>query len=122
MKIAIFGNTLYAGVMSVLLSESGHQVFWCSDTQNNQNNLQYAFHDENVNQLLEKQLKSGFLNYAALSELPLDIDGYVFSFNQTQEIFVFHSTWFRNLEFNLDYNRLLFRGKLGTSGSLCTDS
>lgn len=89
MKIAIFGNTLYAGVMSVLLSESGHQVFWCSDTQNNENNLQYAFHDENVNQLLEKQLKSGFLNYAALSELPLDIDGYLFSFNQTQETFVY---------------------------------
>lgn len=30
MKIAIFGNTLYAGVMSALLSESGHFVYWCS--------------------------------------------------------------------------------------------
>ncbi|QER40977.1 UDP-glucose/GDP-mannose dehydrogenase family protein [Acinetobacter suaedae] len=89
MKIAVFGNTLYAGVMSALLSESGHFVYWCSDTQKQENDLQYAFHDENVSRLLEKQLKSGFLKYAALQNLPLDIDGYLFSFNQTQEAFVF---------------------------------
>lgn len=29
------------------------------------------------------------LNYAVLYELPLDIDGYLFSFNQTQETFVY---------------------------------
>lgn len=75
--------------MSALLSESGHFVYWCSDTQKQQNDLQYAFHDENVSRLLEKQLKSGFLKYAALQNLPLDIDGYLFSFNQTQEAFVF---------------------------------
>lgn len=89
MKIAVFGNTLYAGVMSALLSESGHFVYWCSDTQKQQNDLQYAFYDENVSRLLEKQLKSGFLKDTALQNIPLDIDGYLFSFNQTQEAFVF---------------------------------
>ena len=29
MNIAVFGQTLYAGVMAALLAECGHQVFWC---------------------------------------------------------------------------------------------
>jgi UDPglucose 6-dehydrogenase len=33
MKIAMFGTTLYAGVISSLLAESGHQVFICNDLQ-----------------------------------------------------------------------------------------
>lgn len=89
MKIAVFGNTLYAGVMSALLSESGHFVYWCSDIQKQENDLQYAFHDENVSQLLTKQLQSGFLNYCASQDIPLDTDTYLFSFNQTQEAQVF---------------------------------
>jgi UDPglucose 6-dehydrogenase len=55
MKIAIFGNTLYAGVMSALLSESGHFVYWCSHISPNENGQQYSFHDENVSRLLETQ-------------------------------------------------------------------
>ena len=81
MKIAIFGNTLYAGVMSALLSESGHFVYWCSHINPNENGQQYSFHDENVSRLLEKQLSSGFLIYRDLDSIPLDIDAYLFSFN-----------------------------------------
>jgi len=89
MKVAIFGNTLYAGVMSALLSESGHLVYWCSQLNRETDDQQYAFHDENVSHLLEKQLSSGFLHYSDLAGIPLDIDAYLFSFNQTQEQQVF---------------------------------
>ena len=89
MKVAIFGNTLYAGVMSALLSESGHFVYWCSHLNPNESGQQYSFHDENVSRLLEKQLSSGFLIYRDLDGIPLDIDAYLFSFNQTQEQQVF---------------------------------
>ncbi|MDR7017311.1 nucleotide sugar dehydrogenase [Acinetobacter sp. 3657] len=89
MKIAIFGNTLYAGVMSALFSESGHFVYWCSHPNAVIGDLQYSFHDENVSRLLEKQQSSGFLNYRDLDDIPLDIDVYLFSFNQMQEAQVF---------------------------------
>lgn len=89
MKVAIFGNTLYAGVMSALLSESGHLVYWCSQLNREADDQQYAFHDENVSHLLAKQLSSGFLHYSDLAGIPLDIDAYLFSFNQTQEQQVF---------------------------------
>lgn len=89
MKVAIFGNTLYAGVMSALLSESGHLVYWCSQLNREVDDQQYAFHDENVSHLLQKQLSSGFLHYSDLAGIPLDIDAYLFSFNQTQEQQVF---------------------------------
>lgn len=89
MKVAIFGNTLYAGVMSALLSESGHFVYWCSHLNDNSADQQYSFHDENVSRLLEQQLSSGFLSYRDLDAIPLDIDAYLFSFNQTQEQQVF---------------------------------
>lgn len=89
MKVAIFGNTLYAGVMSALLSESGHLVYWCSHLDCTIDEQQYSFHDENVSHLLKKQLSSGFLRYSDLSSIPLDIDVYLFSFNQTQEPQVF---------------------------------
>ena len=89
MKVAIFGNTLYAGVMSGLLSESGHFVYWCSGLSHERQMQHDLFHDESVSRLLEKQLSSGFLNYRHFEEIPLDIDAYLFSFNQTQEQQVF---------------------------------
>lgn len=88
MKIAVFGNTLYAGVMSALLSESGHFVFWCSNIVDDSGS-HHSFHDETVSHLLSKQLKSGFLNYCDSRSVPLDTDAYFFSFNQTQESEVF---------------------------------
>ncbi|MEG2129149.1 MAG: nucleotide sugar dehydrogenase [Acinetobacter sp.] len=89
MKIAIFGNTLYAGAMSALLSESGHFVYWCSHLNRQVNDQQYSFHDENVSQLLERQLTSGFLRYSDSDAIPLDVDVYLFTFNKMQESQVF---------------------------------
>ena len=89
MKVTVFGHTLYAGVMSALLSESGHFVYWCSHLNEDSTTRQYSFQDEAVSRLLDKQLANGFLHYCPLDEIPLDIDAYLFSFNQTQEQQVF---------------------------------
>ena len=84
MKVAVFGKTLYAGVMSALLSECGHQVYWCNIFQDTERTQRYL-HDESVNQLIEKQLASQFLQYCDFSTLPLDLDVYLFSFSPHEE-------------------------------------
>ena len=83
MKIAMFGTTLYAGVISSLLAESGHQVFICNDLQDH--TALFNLRDQDVVRALEKQYQSGFLSYCNFAALPLDIDAYFFSFNPTQE-------------------------------------
>lgn len=83
MKIAMFGTTLYAGVISSLLAESGHQVFICNDLQDH--TALFNLRDQDVVRALEKQHQSGFLSYCNFATLPLDIDAYFFSFNPTQE-------------------------------------
>ena len=83
MKIAMFGTTLYAGVISSLLAESGHQVFICNDLQDH--TALFNLRDQDVVRALEKQHQSGFLSYCNFAALPLDIDAYFFSFNPTQE-------------------------------------
>ena len=74
MKIAMFGTTLYAGVISSLLAESGHQVFICNDLQDH--TALFNLRDQDVVRSLEKQHKSGFLSYCDFAALPLDIDAY----------------------------------------------
>ena len=83
MKIAMFGTTLYAGVISSLLAESGHQVFICNDLQDH--TALFNLRDQDVVRSLKKQHKSGFLSYCDFAALPLDIDAYFFSFNPAQE-------------------------------------
>lgn len=84
MKVAVFGQTLYSGVMAALLAECGHQVYWCDLFQQSIHEQQF-FQDEAVNRLLEKQAESGFLKYCNFSDLSLDVDAYFFSFNPTEE-------------------------------------
>lgn len=74
MKIAMFGTTLYAGVISSLLAESGHQVFICKYLQDHA--ALFNLRDQDVVRALEKQNRSGFLSYCDFSALPLDIDTY----------------------------------------------
>ena len=85
MKVAVFGNTLYAGVMAALLSESGHFVYCSAQLNQRATAFQYAFHDENVSRLLNQQLKTGFLHYVDFANIPLDIDVYFYSFSQNQQ-------------------------------------
>lgn len=84
MKVAVFGQTLYSGVMAALLAECGHQVYWCDLFQQSIHEQQF-FQDEAVHRLLEKQAESGFLKYCNFSDLSLDVDAYFFSFNPTEE-------------------------------------
>jgi UDPglucose 6-dehydrogenase len=67
MKIAMFGTTLYAGVISSLLAESGHQVFICNDLQDH--TALFNLRDQDVVRSLEKQHKSGFLSYCDFAAL-----------------------------------------------------
>ena len=85
MKVAVFGQTLYSGVLAALLAECGHQVFWCELLK--KPTLEQAYtQDEAVKQLLDKQQQSGFLKYCTFNDIPLDIDAYLFSFNPTEEV------------------------------------
>lgn len=84
MKIAIFGRTLYSGVLSALLAEYGHQVYWCEYLKKQSIEHAYA-QDEAIQHLLEKQHKNGFLKYCRLNDIDHDMDAYLFSFNATDE-------------------------------------
>ena len=83
MKVAVFGQTLYSGVLAALLAECGHQVFWCELLEKPR--LEQAYiQDEVVKQLIDKQQNNGFLKYCAFEDINLDIDAYLFSFNPTE--------------------------------------
>ncbi|TCB59675.1 nucleotide sugar dehydrogenase [Acinetobacter terrae] len=84
MKVAVFGQTLYAGVMTALLAECGHHVYWCDVLKKSSSEQAYA-QDEAVKHLLEKQAKNGFLQYCNFNEISLDIDVYFFSLSPAEE-------------------------------------
>src|SRR5690554_7148238 len=84
MKVAVFGRTLYAGVMAALLAECGHKVYWCDIFQQDSPEVP-DFQDEAVNRLLQQQHAQGFLHYCSLKELSLQMDVYLFSLNPAEE-------------------------------------
>ncbi len=77
MKVAVFGKTLYAGVISALLAESGHDVYWC-DHLAEDFNLENNFDDPVLKLIIVKQKQQGFLNDCYFEDLDLDIDAYWF--------------------------------------------
>ena len=84
MRVAVFGQTLYSGVMAALLAECGHQVYWCDVLK--KLSLEQAYvQDEAVQHLLDKQEKKGFLQYCNFNEISLDIDAYFFSLSPAEE-------------------------------------
>lgn len=84
MKVAVFGQTLYAGVLAALLAECGHTVFWCDLLK--KPILEQAYtQDKAVKSLLDQQQQNGFLSYCNFQDIPLDTDVYFFSFNPTEE-------------------------------------
>lgn len=88
MKVAVFGKTLYAGVMSALLAECGHQVYWCDIFQGAAHTLEQqhlSFQDQALSLLLQQQCIKGFLHYCDFAALPLDVDVYLLSLNPTEE-------------------------------------
>ncbi|WOE30911.1 MULTISPECIES: nucleotide sugar dehydrogenase [unclassified Acinetobacter] len=85
MKVAIFGQTLYSGVLAALLAECGHLVFWCDLLQKPVLEQAYT-QDKAVKHLLDQQQASGFLSYCGFQDIPLDADVYFFSFNPAEEL------------------------------------
>ncbi|MDF3348075.1 nucleotide sugar dehydrogenase [Acinetobacter pittii] len=84
MKIAVFGTTLHAGVMAALLAEYGNQIYWCTCVSCEEDISVLTYQDQEVNNYLNKQRKAGFLKEIAFSEIPLDIEVYLFCFSPTQ--------------------------------------
>ncbi|TPU15053.1 UDP-glucose/GDP-mannose dehydrogenase family protein [Acinetobacter baumannii] len=84
MKIAVFGTTLHAGVMAALLAEYGNQIYWCTCVSCEENIYVLSYQDQEVNHYLNKQRKAGFLKESPFSEIPLDIEVYLFCFSPTQ--------------------------------------
>ncbi|MDR6798240.1 nucleotide sugar dehydrogenase [Acinetobacter calcoaceticus] len=84
MKIAVFGTTLHAGVMAALLAEYGNQIYWCTSVTCEENISILSYQDQDVNNYLNKQRKAGFLKESPFSEIPLDIEVYLFCFSPTQ--------------------------------------
>lgn len=84
MKIAVFGTTLHAGVMAALLAEYGNQIYWCTCISCEEDVSVLAYQDQEVNNYLNKQRKAGFLIESPFSEIPLDIEVYLFCFSPTQ--------------------------------------
>lgn len=84
MKIAVFGTTLHAGVMAALLAEYGNQIYWCTSVTCEENISILSYQDQEVNHYLNKQRKAGFLTESPFSQIPLDIEVYLFCFSPTQ--------------------------------------
>lgn len=84
MKIAVFGTMLHAGVMAALLAEYGNQIYWCTCVSCEEDISVLSYQDQEVNNYLNKQRKAGFLKESAFSEIPLDIEVYLFCFSPTQ--------------------------------------
>ncbi|HCW5958884.1 nucleotide sugar dehydrogenase [Acinetobacter baumannii] len=84
MKIAVFGTTLHGGVMAALLAEYGNQIYWCTSVTCEENISILSYQDQEVNHYLNKQRKAGFLKESPFSEIPLDIEVYLFCFSPTQ--------------------------------------
>jgi UDPglucose 6-dehydrogenase len=83
MNICVFGTTLQAGVIAGLFAEYGHQVYWCPQiATENQTSVHYQ--DENLNQLIHKQIKNNSLQLVSLKEITLQSDVFVFSFNPSE--------------------------------------
>jgi len=83
MNICVFGTTLQAGVIAGLFAEYGHQVYWCPQIAiETQASVHYQ--DENLNQLIHKQIKNHSLQLLDLKEINLHCDVFLFSFNPSE--------------------------------------
>ncbi|MBU3846723.1 MAG: nucleotide sugar dehydrogenase [Candidatus Acinetobacter avistercoris] len=84
MKINIFGTTLQAAVFAGLFAEYGHQVFWCLNEFESRTQCTTQYQDNNVNQLIQKQMQKGFLKLQKFSELNFDHDVYFMCLASTE--------------------------------------
>lgn len=83
MNICVFGTTLQAGVIAGLFAEYGHQVHWCPQIAT-ENQASVHYQDENLNQLIHKQINNHSLQLIDLKEINLASDVFLFSFNPSE--------------------------------------
>lgn len=84
MRICVFGSTLQAAVFAGLFSEIGHQVSWYLIQGAHQITERPSYQDFHVNQLLDKQLKSGFLTLDSKLTNLAEHDVCLLSFNNSE--------------------------------------
>lgn len=83
MNICVFGTTLQAGVLAGLFAEYGHHVYWCPQVgADHQSSVHYQ--DEDLNQLIQKQIKSNSIQLVGLKQLQLQSEVFLFSFNPSE--------------------------------------
>lgn len=84
MKINIFGSTLQAAVFAGLFAESGHQVDWCLYTSLCEETQTPIYQDHHVNQLIEKQKQTGFLQLIPRDQCHFEHDVFLLSFANSE--------------------------------------
>ena len=83
MNICVFGTTLQAGVLTGLFAEYGHHVYWCPRVgADHQSSVHYQ--DEDLNQLIQKQIKKNSIQLVGLKQLQLQSEVFLFSFNPSE--------------------------------------
>ena len=83
MNICVFGTTLQAGVLAGLFAEYGHRVYWCPQVGvDHQSSVHYQ--DEDLNQLIQKQIKNNSIQLVGLKQLQLQSEVFLFSFNPSE--------------------------------------
>lgn len=83
MNICVFGTTLQAGVLAGLFAEYGHHVYWCPQVgADHQSSVHYQ--DEDLNQLIQKQIKNNSIQLVGLKQLQLQSEVFLFSFNPSE--------------------------------------
>ena len=83
MNICVFGTTLQAGVLAGLFAEYGHHVYWCPQVgADHQSSVHYQ--DEDLNQLIQKQMKHNSIQLVGLKQLQLQSEVFLFSFNPSE--------------------------------------
>ena len=83
MNICVFGTTLQAGVLAGLFAEYGHRVYWCPQVGvDHQSSVHYQ--DEDLNQLIQKQIKHKSIQLVGLKQLQLQSEVFLFSFNPSE--------------------------------------
>ncbi|MDN5625244.1 MAG: nucleotide sugar dehydrogenase, partial [Acinetobacter sp.] len=79
----VFGTTLQAGVLAGLFAEYGHHVYWCPRVgADHQSSVHYQ--DEDLNQLIQKQIKNNSIQLVGLKQLQLQSEVFLFSFNPSE--------------------------------------
>ena len=81
MKIAVFGATLQAAVMSALSAEMGHFVSWCPESDLTHFELGQLNFDSELTHAIEMQLSQKFLQITDQTILDKEFDVYLFAFN-----------------------------------------